>query len=72
MAAPSALRYSTASPVRPKNASSSDPARLASSRTGALASSRPRPITISCSAISSISLIRWLDTNTVRPSRAMR
>ena len=34
------------------------------------ASSRPRPITTRCSAVSAISLIRWLDTNTVRPSAA--
>ena len=30
--------------------------------------SRPRPMTIRWSAVSAISLIRWLETNTVRPS----
>ena len=34
------------------------------------ASSRPRPITTRCSAVRAISLIRWEDTNTVRPSAA--
>ncbi len=34
------------------------------------ASSCPRPITISWSAVSAISLMRWLETKTVRPSEA--
>ena len=34
------------------------------------ASSRPRPMTMRWSAVSAISLIRWLETNTVRPSAA--
>ena len=34
------------------------------------ASSWPRPITIRWSAVSAISLIRWLETKTVRPSAA--
>ena len=33
------------------------------------ASSRPRPMTTRWSAVSAISLIRWLETKTVRPSR---
>ena len=41
-----------------------------SSSTETSASSRPLPITISWSAVPSSSLIRWLDTNTVRPSAA--
>jgi len=36
------------------------------------ASSLPRPITMRCSAVSAISLIRWLDTKTVRPFAASR
>jgi hypothetical protein len=32
--------------------------------------SRPLPITMRWSAVSAISAIRWLDTNTVRPSAA--
>src|SRR5579871_5459754 len=32
--------------------------------------SRPRPMTITWSAVCAISLMRWLDTNTVRPSAA--
>ena len=31
--------------------------------------SRPRPMTTSCSAVRAISLMRWLETKTVRPSR---
>ena len=34
------------------------------------AMSRPRPMTTSWSAVSAISLIRWLETKTVRPSAA--
>ena len=37
---------------------------------GTSASSRPRPRTTRWSAVSSISLIRWLETSTVRPSSA--
>src|SRR5262249_28669620 len=37
---------------------------------GVSATSRPRPITIRCSAVSAISLIRWLETKMVRPSAA--
>ena len=34
------------------------------------ASNRPRPITMRWSAVSAISLIRWLETSTVRPCAA--
>ena len=44
--------------------------RPVSSSIGASAISRPRPITTRWSAVSAISVIRWLDTNTVRPSAA--
>src|SRR5262249_18384987 len=63
-------RYSTAPLVSWKNASSSDSAPADSSATVVSASSRPRPITTSRSAVSAISLIRWLATNTVRPCAA--
>ena len=39
---------------------------------GMSAISRPRPTTMTCSAVSAISLIRWEDTKTVRPSAARR
>src|SRR5439155_10311561 len=63
-------RYSTTALVSRKNASSSDADPADSSATVVSASSRPRPITTSRSAVSAISLIRWLDTNTVRPCAA--
>jgi hypothetical protein len=37
---------------------------------GVSAMSRPRPMMIRWSAVSATSLIRWLDTKTVRPSPA--
>src|SRR5580658_4657031 len=46
------------------------PLRATKSATLVSAISRPRPITTSRSAVSDISLIRWLDTSTVRPSAA--
>ena len=46
------------------------PLRATKSATLVSAISRPRPITTSRSAVSDISLIRWLDTNTVRPCAA--
>jgi hypothetical protein len=61
---------SPAAPVNSRNASSRDGARAARSATRESASSRPWPITTTCSAISAISLIRWLDTNTTRPCAA--
>ena len=45
-------------------------ARRTNSSTLRSAISRPRPITIRCSAVSAISLIRCEETNTVRPSAA--
>ena len=44
------------------------PLRATKSATLVSAMSRPRPMTTSRSAVSDISLIRWLDTSTVRPS----
>ena len=41
-----------------------------SSAIGRSAISRPRPTTMTCSAVSAISLIRWLETKTVCPSAA--
>ena len=46
------------------------PAAAMTASTLSSASSRPRPITTRCSAVRAISLIRWEDTNTVRPSAA--
>ena len=48
----------------------SDEAPRISSATETSAISRPRPTTMTCSAVSAISLIRWLETKTVRPSAA--
>ena len=45
-------------------------ARSISSSTVVSASSRPRPMTTRWSAVTAISLIRWLETSTVRPSAA--
>ena len=45
-------------------------AREMNSATEVSAISLPCPITIRCSAVSAISLIRWEETNTVRPSAA--
>ena len=45
---------------------------MTNSSTGMSASSWPRPITIRCSAVWAISLIRCEETNTVRPSAARR
>ncbi len=42
------------------------------SRIGVSASSRPRPRTTRWSAKEAVSFIRWLETSTVRPSRASR
>ena len=54
---------------RPHQGGRPEPRRI-SSRMLVSASSRPRPMTIRWSAVSSISLIRWLETKTVRPSAA--
>src|SRR2546423_3033951 len=56
--------------VSVRNASSSDADRADSSATVVSASSRPAPMTIRRSAVTAISLIRWLETNTIRPSAA--
>src|SRR5262249_25946114 len=49
-----------------------DPAADVILSTLSSAMSLPRPITTRCCAVKAISLMRWLETNTVRPSSASR
>src|SRR5271157_734916 len=62
--------YSVLRSVSWKNASSRELLRAASSATVVCASSRPWPMTMSWSAVCATSLIRWLETSTVRPCAA--
>ena len=69
--APAAVRVAAkAIPSGVTSLTAAPPLRATKSATVVSAISRPRPITTSRSAVTDISLIRWLDTNTVRPSFA--
>ncbi|OLT19263.1 hypothetical protein BJF79_17010 [Actinomadura sp. CNU-125] len=67
---PAAARTAVSSSGRGERTRTPRANRSASSRTDVSAISRPRPTTTSRSAVSSISLIRWLEISTVRPSAA--